>query len=95
MRNKCRTKPHTDHYSTKPENSKKSHKQHKTQTKIHKHPTQLYLNSISLSYLVDNNIEGLIPTRKQNHRKNQELNPNPYHKDHFIYNPENDTFKCT
>lgn len=54
----------------------------------------IYLNEISLSYLVDKKIEGLIPTRKQSKEKIGKLNENPYHKDHFVYIPEWDAFLC-
>ena len=39
-------------------------------------------------------IEGLIPTRKQSKEKIEKLNKNPYHKDHFEYDYEQDAFKC-
>ena len=54
----------------------------------------IYLNQISLSYLADEKIEGLIPTRKQSKEKIGKLNENPYHKDHFEYDYEQDAFKC-
>ena len=54
----------------------------------------IYLNQISLSYLADKKIDGLIPTRKQSKEKIGKLNENPYHKDHFEYNYELDAFKC-
>ena len=54
----------------------------------------IYLNQISLSYLADKKIEGLIPTRKQTKEKIGKLNPNPYHKDHFEYDIDLDAFKC-
>ncbi len=55
----------------------------------------IYLNQISLSYLADKKIDGLIPNRKQSKEKIGKLNPNPYHKDHFFeYDYELDAFKC-
>ena len=54
----------------------------------------IYLNQISLSYLADEKIEGLIPTRKQSKEKIGKLNENPYHKDHFEYDYEQNAFKC-
>ena len=54
----------------------------------------IYLNQISLSYLADKKIGGLIPTRKQSKEKIGKLNENPYHKDNFEYNYELDAFKC-
>jgi hypothetical protein len=54
----------------------------------------IYLNQISLSYLADKKIDGLIPTRKQSKEKIGKLNENPYHKDHFDYDYELDAFKC-
>lgn len=52
-----------------------------------------YLNPTSLSYFKNNNIDGLIPTRKQSKEKIGKLNKNPY-KDHFEYDSEKDAFKC-
>ncbi|MEE3489838.1 MAG: transposase [Methanobrevibacter sp.] len=54
----------------------------------------IYLNEISLSYLADEKIDGLIPNRKQSKEKIGRLNKNPYHKDHFVYDYELDAFKC-
>ena len=54
----------------------------------------IYLNNHTLSYLVKNDIEGLIPTRKQSKEDTGRLNENPYHKDHFEYNIDSDSFKC-
>jgi transposase len=54
----------------------------------------IYLNQISLSYLADKKIEGLIPNRKQSKEKIGKLNENKYHKDHFEYDYELDAFKC-
>lgn len=54
----------------------------------------IYLNQISLSYLADKKIDGLIPNRKQSKEKIGKLNQNPYHKDHFEYDYELDAFKC-
>ena len=54
----------------------------------------IYLNEISLSFFADNNINGLIPTRKQSKERIGHLNENPYHKDHFSYLFEQDAFLC-
>ena len=54
----------------------------------------IYLNQISLSYFVNNGIEGLIPTRKQSKEKIGKLNPNQFHKDHFYYISDLDLFMC-
>lgn len=54
----------------------------------------IYLNEESLSYLADNQINGVIPDRKQSKEKIGRLNKNPYHKDHFKYLPEIDAFEC-
>ena len=54
----------------------------------------IYLNQISLSYFVNNGIEGLIPTRKQSKEKIGQLNPNQFHKDHFFYISDLDLFIC-
>ena len=54
----------------------------------------IYLNQISLSYFVNNGIDGLIPTRKQSKEKIGKLNPNQYHKDHFYYISDLDLFMC-
>lgn len=54
----------------------------------------IYLNQISLSYLADKKIDGLIPSRKQSKEKIGKINENPYHKDNFEYNYESDAFKC-
>ena len=35
----------------------------------------IYLNQISLSYFIDNGIDGLIPTRKQSKEKNRTIKP--------------------
>jgi hypothetical protein len=66
-----------------------------TQTKPkHISADTIYLNQISLAYLADNKINGLIPTRKQSKEKQGRLNKNPYHKDHFQYDSEKDAFLC-
>ena len=52
----------------------------------------IYLNQISLSYLADKKIGGLIPNRKQTKEKIGKLNPNPCHKDHFEYDYELNVF---
>ena len=54
----------------------------------------IYLNQISLSYFVNNGIDGLIPTRKQSKEKIGQLNPNQFHKDHFYYISDLDLFMC-
>ncbi|WP_297980870.1 transposase [uncultured Methanobrevibacter sp.] len=54
----------------------------------------IYLNEISLSFFANNNINGLIPTRKQSKERIGRLNENPYHKDHFAYLFEQDAFLC-
>lgn len=54
----------------------------------------IYLNEISLSFFAKNNINGLIPTRKQSKERIGRLNENPYHKDHFAYLFEQDAFLC-
>lgn len=54
----------------------------------------IYLNPTNLSYLLNNNINGVIPDRKQSKLKNNKLNSNPYHKDHFDYDSKEDRFKC-
>lgn len=53
----------------------------------------IYLNQISLYYLADKKINGLIPTKKQSKEKIGKLNENQYHKDHFDYDYELDAFK--
>lgn len=82
----------TDHYEL-PEISKKAIKNINTKPKYISADT-IYLNQITLSYLADEKIEGLIPSRKQSKEKIGKLNPNPYHKDNFQYNYELDAFKC-
>ena len=54
----------------------------------------IYLNQISLSYFIDNGIDGLIPTRKQSKEKIGQLNPKPFHKDHFFYISDLDLFSA-
>ena len=82
----------TDHYEL-PEIAKKAIQNMNTKPKYISADT-IYLNQITLSYLADEKIEGLIPTRKQSKEKIGKLNENPYHKDHFEYNNELNTFKC-
>ena len=53
-----------------------------------------YHNEVSFEYLKQNNIEGLIPDRKQTRENTKRLSENPYHKDNFEYNAEKDTFIC-
>jgi len=64
--------------------------------KVPKHMSAdtIYLNQISLSYFVNNGIDGLIPTRKQSKEKIGELHPKPFHKDHFYYISDLDLFMC-
>ena len=54
----------------------------------------IYLNEISLSFFANNNINGLIPTRRQSKERIGRLSDNPYHKDHFSYLFEHDAFLC-
>ena len=63
-------------------------------TPQHMSADTIYLNPTSLTYFKNNNIDGLIPTRKQSKEKIGKLNKNPYHKDHFEYDGEKDAFKC-
>lgn len=53
-----------------------------------------YLNQISLTYLNEKDIDGLIPTRKQSKQMTNRLSENKFHKDHFTYIPEKDAFLC-
>jgi len=53
-----------------------------------------YHNEVSFEYLKQNNIEGLIPDRKQTRENTNNLSENPYHKDNFEYNAEKDMFIC-
>lgn len=82
----------TDHYQL-PEIVDKAIINTKTKPK-HISADTIYLNQISLAYLVDNKIDGLIPTRKQSKEKQGRLNKNPYHKDHFQYDSDKDAFLC-
>ena len=43
----------------------------------------IYLSQISLTYLANNEINGLIPTKKTIQRKIERLNKSPFHKDHL------------
>lgn len=86
------TQSPTDHYEL-PEIANKAIKN------IGKKPNHMsadtiYLNQITLSYFVNEGINGLIPTRKQSKEKIGKLNPKPYHKDHFYYISEHDLFMC-
>lgn len=54
----------------------------------------IYLNPPNLSYLIDEEIEGLIPNRKQAKEDTGRLNEKPYHKDNFQYDINKDAFKC-
>ncbi len=82
----------TDHYEL-PEIADKAIRNINTKPKYISADT-IYLNQITLSYLTDKEIEGLIPTRKQSKEKIGKLNKNPYHKDHFTYDADSDTFLC-
>lgn len=54
----------------------------------------IYLNEISLSFFANNNINGLIPIRKQSNERIGRLSDNLYHKDFFAYLFEQDAFLC-
>ena len=82
----------TDHYEL-PNIAEKAIRNIQTKPKYISADT-IYLNEISLSYLADEKIDGLIPNRKQSKEKIGRLNKNPYHKDHFVYDYELDAFKC-
>ena len=82
----------TDHYEL-PNIAEKAIRNIQTKPKYIRADT-IYLNEISLSYLADEKIDGLIPNRKQSKEKIGRLNKNPYHKDHFVYDYELDAFKC-
>ena len=82
----------TDHYEL-PEIADKAIKNMNKKPK-HISADSIYLNQISLSYLANNNIDGLIPTRKQSKQRIARLNSNPFHKDHFGYDFEKDAFLC-
>ena len=82
----------TDHYEL-PNIADKAIRNIQTKPKYISADTK-YLNQISLSYLADRKIDGLIPTRKQSKEKTGKINENPYHKDNFIYDYELDAFKC-
>ena len=86
------TQSPTDHYEL-PEIAKKAINNINTKPKYIS-ADNIYLNQITLSYLADEKIEGLIPNRKQSKEKIGKLNKNPYHKDHFQYDYELDAFKC-
>ena len=81
----------TDHYEL-PNIAEKAIRNIQTKPKYISADT-IYLNEISLSYLADEEIDGLIPNRKQSKEKIGRLNKNPYHKDHFVYDYELDAFK--
>lgn len=53
-----------------------------------------YHTNENINSIQNKDIDLLIPTRKQNKEHNHKLNPNPYHKDHFKYNFETDTYTC-
>jgi transposase len=54
----------------------------------------IYLQNPNVSFLIEQKINGLIPNRTQSKKDTKRLNKNPYHKDHFEYNPDTDSFKC-
>ena len=82
----------TDHYElpnivkTTIENINKKPEKISTDTDYH--------NPISIEYLAKNNIQGLIPDRKQTLEIKKQTNTNPFHKDHFKYDYTNDTYIC-
>ena len=82
----------TDHYEL-PEVADKAIK-HIGKVPKHMSADAIYLNQISLSYFVNNGIDGLIPSRKQSEEKIGKLNPKPFHKDHFYYISDLDLFMC-
>lgn len=53
-----------------------------------------YHTETSFQFLEKNHINGLIPDRKQTREKTGRLSENPFHKDHFKYNMEKDSFIC-
>ena len=53
-----------------------------------------YHTNENINSIQNKDIDLLIPTRKQNKQHNHKLNPNPFHKDHFKYNFETDTYTC-
>ena len=70
------TQSPTDHYEL-PEIADKAIK-NIGKTPKHMSADTIYLNQISLSYFANNNIDGLIPTRKQSKAKIRKLNPKPF-----------------
>ena len=82
----------TDHYEL-PGIADKAIENIETKPK-HISADNIYLNQISLTYLDENGIDGLIPTRKQSKEKINKLNKNKFHKDHFTYIHEKDAFQC-
>ena len=82
----------TDHDEL-PEIVEKTIENTKTQPKIVSADTG-YHNTTSIEYLHNKGIKGAIPDRKQTHKQKNQINPNPYHKDHFKYNYKDDTFTC-
>lgn len=86
------TQSPTDHYELPPIADKTIKNLGKTPKHIS--ADTIYLNPTSLAFFKNNNIDGLIPTRKQSKEKIGKLNKNPFHKDHFEYNGEKDAFKC-
>ena len=53
-----------------------------------------YHTNENINSIQNKDIDLLIPTKKQNKQHNHKLNPNPFHKDHFKYNFETDTYTC-
>ncbi len=54
-----------------------------------------YHTNENINSIQNKDIDLLIPTKKkQNKQHNHKLNPNPFHKDHFKYNIETNTYTC-
>ena len=53
-----------------------------------------YHTETSFEYLEKTDITGLIPDRKQTRENSGRLSKNPFHKDHFQYDAENDVYIC-
>lgn len=53
-----------------------------------------YHTETSFQYLEKENIEALIPDRKQTRKNRGKLSENPFHKDHFEYDAEKDIYIC-
>lgn len=54
----------------------------------------IYGTISNLLYLKKHGISARIPTRKQSKESIDNLNPNPYHKDHFVFDDENNIYTC-